>query len=93
VVATSLQYLSCEIDSTILPDERKYHIAELFYPYMVVFGGESTTDLDDLWLHNMTTLTWIEVRPEGPKPRARRFHTSALISGCLYIVGGCFNKY
>lgn len=46
------------LGSAILPEERKYHIAELLYPHMIVFGGESAVDLDDLWLHNMATLQW-----------------------------------
>ena len=41
----------------------------------------------------MITMSWTEMRPEGVKPRARRFHSSALVGNWLYVIGGCFNKY
>ena len=34
------------------PWERTYHIAELKYPYLMIFGGEGVTDMDDLWIFN-----------------------------------------
>lgn len=44
------------------PWERTYHIAELKFPYLAVFGGEGVTDLDDLWVFNFKTLGWTEVK-------------------------------
>jgi len=53
----------------------------LFYPYLVIFGGEGVSDLDDLWIYNFLTMSWAEVPvPKGaPKPCARRFHASATV--------------
>lgn len=81
------------IGSGPAPEERKYHIAEIMFPYFLVFAGEASTDLDDLWIYNFLTLSWTEVHPEGQKPKARRFHSSVLLNNCLYITGGCYNKY
>lgn len=35
------------------PWERTYHSSEILYPYLIVFGGEGVSDLDDLWLFNL----------------------------------------
>jgi hypothetical protein len=75
------------------PEERKYHTAEIMFPYFLVYAGEASTDLDDLWVYNFLTLSWTEVHPEGPKPRARRFHSSVLLGNTMYVMGGCYNKY
>jgi hypothetical protein len=63
------------------PWERTYHTAEIFYPYLVVFGGEGMADLDDVWTFNFETSSWKEVSLEkdSPKPCARRFHSSVRI--------------
>lgn len=77
------------------PWERTYHTAELFYPYLAVFGGEGVTDLDDLWVFNFLTLSWMEI-PVGsndPRPCARRFHSSAKIGNEFFIIAGCHSKY
>lgn len=34
------------------PWERTYHVAELCYPYLAIFGGEGLADMDDLWVFN-----------------------------------------
>lgn len=63
------------------PWERTYHTAELFYPYLVVYGGEGVSDLDDLWIFNFISMDWKEVHlPENAvRPCARRFHSSAKV--------------
>jgi hypothetical protein len=63
------------------PWERTYHTAELFYPYLVVYGGEGVSDLDDLWIFNFISMDWKEVHlPENTvRPCARRFHSSAKV--------------
>ena len=63
------------------PWERTYHVAELCYPYLVVFGGEGLADMDDLWVFNFNSKRWTEIKVQGDevKPCARRFHSSCMI--------------
>ena len=63
------------------PWERTYHTAELFYPHLVVFGGEGVGDLDDLWVFNLEDYSWREVPipKDAVRPCARRFHASARV--------------
>ena len=77
------------------PWERTYHVAELCYPYLVVFGGEGVADMDDLWLFNMQTQRWNEVKidRDQPKPCARRFHSSCMIGQEFFVIAGCHGKY
>jgi hypothetical protein len=77
------------------PLERTYHIAEFKFPYLVVFGGEGVDDLGDLWVYNLETLSWREVRfsNQAARPKARRFHSSCLVENSVYVFGGCEGKY
>ncbi len=77
------------------PWERTYHVAELFYPYLVVFGGESVTDLEDLWVFNFINLSWKEIKipKESIRPCARRFHSSTKINNEMFVIAGCHSKY
>ena len=34
------------------PWERTYHVAEFKFPNLIIFGGETADDMDDLWLYN-----------------------------------------
>lgn len=88
---TPLAYLENET----APWERTYHTAELFYPYLAVFGGEGVADLDDLWVYNFETSAWTEVPIEknSPRPCARRFHSSCTIGNELFVIAGCHSKY
>ncbi len=77
------------------PWERTYHVAELRYPYLVVFGGEGLADLDDLWVFDFRSERWGEVKmeKEAVRPCARRFHSSCLIGNEFYVIAGCHSKY
>lgn len=77
------------------PWERTYHTAELYYPYLVVFGGEGVGDLDDLWIFNFMTLSWTEVPfdKNASRPCARRFHSSAKVGNEMFVIAGCYSKY
>jgi hypothetical protein len=58
-----------------------------------VFGGESVSnlDLDDMWAFNVMTEEWkkLEFTENGVHPKRRRFHSSALLNGHFYVIGGC----
>lgn len=60
-----------------------------------MFGGECADDLGDLWVYNINTLGWTEIKPSPPSlpPKARRFHSSCLVGNMLYLFGGCCDKY
>lgn len=77
------------------PWARTYHTAELFYPYLAIFGGEGISDLDDLWVFNFLTMGWTEIpfKPKSPHPCARRFHSSARVGNEFYVIAGCHAKY
>lgn len=77
------------------PWERTYHVAELRFPYLILFGGEGVSDLDDLWIFNFKTHSWTEVKSDkdAVKPCARRFHSSCLIGNEMFIIAGCYGKY
>lgn len=51
--------------------------------------------MDDLWVFNMETRKWSEVRfeKEAVKPCARRFHSSCLLGNEFYVIAGCHSKY
>ena len=63
---------------------------------IVIFGGNSAVHwfrfsaLDDLWLLELNTHTWRELKPAGDKPAARLFHTAAFDTRGrrLFIYGG-----
>ena len=65
------------------------------YPYLVLFGGEGIADLDDLWVFDLRTNKWREIKvdKDRPRPCARRFHTSVLLNGYFYVIAGCHDKY
>lgn len=77
------------------PWERTYHVAEMSYPYLVVFGGEGVADMDDLWMFNLETQRWTQVKidRDQPRPCARRFHSSCMIGQEFYVIAGCHGKY
>jgi len=78
-----------------IPWQRSYHCSEIFGKYLVIFGGEFFHDFDDLWIFNMETSRWTEVKfgENSMKPKARKFASSFKYQEKMYIVGGCENKY
>ena len=51
--------------------------------------------MDDLWIFDFTTLSWIEIpiNKELPRPCARRFHSSAIVDNQFFVIAGCHSKY
>lgn len=59
----------------------------------MVFGGEGVDDLGDLWIYDVRSLKWEEVKTNSSQPCARRFHASCMVDNILYVFGGCEGKY
>ncbi len=59
---------------------------------MLLFGGadSSETPLDDLWAYDIGRDTWSELKPTGPRPAARAWHSMAFDNeaGILVLFGG-----
>ena len=56
---------------------------------MIIFGGEYTYDLNDIFVFNLDTFKWSEIIPFGEKPKPRRFHSSVMVNDTMIIYGGC----
>jgi hypothetical protein len=65
------------------------------YPYLIVFGGEGVTDLDDLWVLDVDKFEWREValKVGAVRPSGRRFHSTCLIGNEFFVIAGCYSKY
>jgi hypothetical protein len=47
-----------------------------------------------MWAYNLIAKKWQRINFDGENaPRSRRFHCSALIGNCFYVVGGCTGNY
>jgi len=59
---------------------------------MLLFGGvdSSETPFDALWAYDLSRDTWTELKPTGPRPAARAWHSMAFDNeaGILVLFGG-----
>ena len=59
---------------------------------MLLFGGATSGEapFDDLWAYDLGRDSWSELRPTGPRPRARAWHAMAFDNeaGVLVLFGG-----
>ena len=55
---------------------------------LLVFGGMCGYRMNDLWMLDVKTMTWNEIRPVGPIPLPRSLHSAVLIKDCMYVFGG-----
>jgi len=70
------------------PTPRGYHTANLINNTMVVMGGSDGKDYyTDVWLLNLDTLVWHNVRQTSPVYR-RLAHTATQVGSYLFIFGG-----
>ena len=62
---------------------------------MVIIGGESNTDLNDLWALDLDSQTWIKPEVAGQDSFIpKRFHTANTINETQVITfGGCHSEY
>jgi N-acetylneuraminic acid mutarotase len=58
---------------------------------VILFGGDDGEDfLDDTWSYDLGTNTWTELKPAGPVPPARRWHSLVYdpLGGRVILFGG-----
>ncbi len=71
------------------PPARANHAAAVVDGKMVIHGGtDGTNVLNDLWVYNPATKTWIQKTPPGPVPPALQYHKAVVSGGHIYLVGG-----
>ena len=78
-----------------IPTARTYHASCLLGKYMIVIGGESLSDLKDLWALDLEQRKWIEPTIENfDSFTPKRFHTANVIGNSKIITfGGCHSEY
>ncbi|CAB11288.1 Cell end marker Tea3 [Schizosaccharomyces pombe] len=75
------------------PPPRSNHSVTLVQGKIFVHGGHNDTGpLSDLWLFDLETLSWTEVRSIGRFPGPREGHQATTIDDTVYIYGGRDNK-
>ena len=80
------------------PSERTYHTASIIGSFMIIIGGESFTDLNDVFMLDLDSYLWTKVEIQANESfHPRRFHTSTVINTPkftkLYVYGGCYGEY
>jgi hypothetical protein len=82
-------------ENSPLPLPRTYHASCLIQKYMVVIGGESTSDLRDFWALDLEEGIWYKPdvsQFENFTPK--RFHSASPIGDSKVITfGGCHSEY
>ena len=77
------------------PSDRLAHAAaSISSSLMLLHGGRSQVEessaLDDLYSFDINSAVWSRLKPKGPVPEPRNFHSAATTSdGTFYIFGGC----
>jgi hypothetical protein len=63
--------------------------------YMVIIGGEATSDLKDFWALDLDEMKWCKPDISGfDNYTSKRFHTATSISdNKLITFGGCHSEY
>jgi len=82
-------------ENSLLPAARTYHASCLIQKFMVVIGGEASSDLRDFWALDLDKSTWHNPdvdQFENFTPK--RFHSaSALGDSKVITFGGCHSEY
>lgn len=78
-----------------MPSPRTYHASCLLGKYMIVVGGESDSDLSDLWALDLEQKMWFKPEIDFKDHfTPKRFHTvSALNDHMVVTFGGCHSEY
>ncbi|CDW71485.1 kelch repeat [Stylonychia lemnae] len=82
-------------ENSPMPQARTYHASCLLGKYMIIVGGEATTDLKDLWALDLERKIWYNPQINFlDLYAAKRFHTVTTINDHQVITfGGCHNEY
>lgn len=72
------------------PPPRYAHSTTMVGRQLLVFGGcgADTQALNDLWIFDLETLTWINPAISGVPPEPRSYHTASLIGDKILFFGG-----
>merc|ERR1712106_167660 len=57
-------------------------------PKLVIYGGMSGTRLGDLWILDITSMTWEHPTVGGVHPLPRSLHSATLLGQKMYVFGG-----
>ena len=72
-----------------LPGARAAHSCHLIQNKLFLFGGWNGREaLNDLFLLDLDSMMWREVKVRGVSPSTRNNHTITYVDGLLYIHGG-----
>lgn len=47
-------------ENSLMPSQRTYHASCLLGKYMIVIGGEASSDLKDLWAFDLEEREWFQ---------------------------------
>uniref|UniRef100_A0A023F048 Putative host cell transcription factor hcfc1 n=1 Tax=Triatoma infestans TaxID=30076 RepID=A0A023F048_TRIIF len=76
-----------------VPPARESHTAVAHYDEngnakLIIYGGMSGCRLGDLWILDITTMTWSKPDVEGLAPLPRSLHTACVVADRMYVFGG-----
>jgi hypothetical protein len=78
--------------SGLRPQPRVEHSAsKISANEVAIFGGWTDQPTNELWVFNYVDLEWRSTVTSGIQPRPRFRHTSEVINGKLFILGGSDN--
>lgn len=82
-------------ENSPIPLARTYHASCLIKNYMVVVGGEASSDLKDFWALDLDTFTWFKPEVEQFENfTAKRFHSATALNETQVVTfGGCHSEY
>lgn len=71
------------------PCPRESHSTVLYKNQLIVYGGmNGKKRLNDIWMLDLNTFTWIKINTIGTNPLARSMHTATIVDNEMYIFGG-----
>ncbi|XP_074000111.1 host cell factor isoform X3 [Rhodnius prolixus] len=76
-----------------VPPARESHTAVAYYDEngnakLIIYGGMSGCRLGDLWILDISSMTWSKPDVGGTQPLPRSLHTACVVSDKMYVFGG-----